>query len=359
MEDYQQLIEDVLVDATYKPNRTAVDTLSSFSQSYTVDLQEGFPLLTTKKMDTYRWHSLSHELDWYLEGEHHIRELQEETKIWDAWADEDGNLDTAYGRFWRRFPMPEDEAQLPGEHWADDEDWVQEDDGQTVFDQIQYLRDMLEENPASRRMVVTAWHPGNAAGSTLPPCHYTFACNVQDGELNTHLTQRSGDVGLGVPFNIASYSLLTHMLADDADLEVGEFSHTIVDAHLYCGKGERGQFYGDHLDELKTKIEQVQDEPETLGEQLTAKARSFLDRFQDDETVESYSDIADWIEHEAPPEDEPGHDHVPALLRQLDREPYDRPAIDTGDATLDAFDPAEITIQDYKSHPGIDLEVAE
>lgn len=359
MEAYHQLIEDVLEDATYKPNRTAVDTLSSFSQSYTVDLQDGFPLLTTKQMDTYRWDSLSHELDWYLSGEEHIRELREETKIWDAWADEDGHLDTAYGRFWRRFPMPQDEGQLPGEHWSDNEDWVHEEDGTKVFDQIQYLQDMLDENPESRRMVVTAWHPGNAAGSTLPPCHYTFACNVQDGELNTHLTQRSGDIGLGVPFNIASYSLLTHLLADETDLEVGEFSHTIVDAHLYCGKEERGAFYGEHLDELKEHIETVQDEPDGILETLQDTASSLWDRLTGDDRPETYSEIADWIEDNAPEEDEPGHDHVPHLLRQLDRDPYEKPRIETGDATIEDFDPEAISIEDYQSHPGIDLEVAE
>lgn len=359
MEAYQQLIEDVLDDATYKQNRTAVDTLSSFSQSYKVDLQEGYPLLTTKQMDTYRWNSMSHELDWYLSGQEHIRDLQEETTIWDAWADDDGQLDTAYSRFWRRFPMPDDEAQLPGEHWSDNDDWIIEEENGTVFDQIQYVRDMLQDNPESRRIVVTAWHPGNAAGSTLPPCHYTFACNVQDGELNTHLTQRSGDIGLGVPFNIASYSLLTHLLADDADLDVGEFSHTIVDSHLYCGKEQRGSFYDDHLEELKDKIETVHEDPETLQDKLFSKGKDFIDRFTDTETIESYSDIADWIEAEAPAEDEPGHDHVPQLLRQLDREPYDKPTLDIGNATVDDFDPEAISIKDYQSHSGIDLEVAE
>ncbi|MFW5964786.1 MAG: thymidylate synthase, partial [Natronomonas sp.] len=112
MRQYLDLVSDVLAEGTYKPNRTGVDTVASFSHHYEVDLAEGFPLLTTKKMDGYRWNSLIHELMWYLSGEEHIRNLREETKIWDAWADEDGHLDTVYGRFWRRFPVPDDAARL-------------------------------------------------------------------------------------------------------------------------------------------------------------------------------------------------------------------------------------------------------
>ena len=253
MRQYHDLVSQVLSAGTYEPNRTGVDTVAAFSHHYEVDLGEGFPLLTTKKMDGYRWNSLIHELLWYLSGEAHIRTLREETGIWDAWADDDGTLDTAYGRFWRRFPVPDDHGRLPGESWPDDAHrWTETEtapDGteRRVFDQIQYVLDTLRENPRSRRMVVSAWHPGNAAVSTLPPCHYTFVVNVQGDRLNVHLTQRSGDVALGVPFNLAAYSLFAHALAKRTDYEVGAFGHTIVDAHVYCGAGARGAWYADHL----------------------------------------------------------------------------------------------------------------
>ncbi|MFB6147791.1 MAG: thymidylate synthase, partial [Candidatus Nanohaloarchaea archaeon] len=205
--------------------RTSSDTISKFSESYTIDLQEGFPLLTTKDMSGFRWNSLIHELMWYFSGEHHIRELKEETGIWNAWADDDWNLPTAYGRFWRRFPVPDKEEQLEGEWWPNRDDWhgdaeswydlprekieevekwVNEEDGRLTFDQVQYAIDTLNgEHPYrsenSRRLVISAWHPANAAVSKLPPCHFTWVLNVQDGKLNTHLTQRSGDTALGIP----------------------------------------------------------------------------------------------------------------------------------------------------------------
>jgi len=133
MQEYLDLVDSVLTEGAYKPNRTGVDTVSAFSRHYEVDLQEGFPLLTTKQMDGYRWNSLIHEFLWYLSGEEHIRSLREETGIWDAWADDEGRLDTAYGRFWRRFPYPEE--GLDGETWPDeDHRWVNEDE--RTFDQI-------------------------------------------------------------------------------------------------------------------------------------------------------------------------------------------------------------------------------
>jgi len=153
MQQYLDLVDDTLSTGTYKPNRTGVDTIATFSGQYTVDLSEGFPLLTTKKMDGYRWNSLIHEVLWYLSGEEHIRDLREETKIWDAWADDEGRLDTAYGRFWRRFPVPDGVDALPGETWPKDAHrWVTVEEGpegveRRTFDQIQYVLDTLDENP--------------------------------------------------------------------------------------------------------------------------------------------------------------------------------------------------------------------
>ena len=173
MQEYLDMIQHVLTAGVRKVNRTGVATLSVFAYFYKVDLAKGYPLLTTKKM---YFDSMLHELNWYLSGEEHIRSLSEKTKIWDAWADDEGKLDTAYGRFWRRYPVPERAAQLDGENWG--ERWVSIDPvtGTRVFDQIQYIVDSLKEikknpeHPNLRRLVVSAWHPANAAISKLPPC---------------------------------------------------------------------------------------------------------------------------------------------------------------------------------------------
>ena len=333
MEQYLSLVDRVLREGTYKPNRTGVDTIAGFSYHYTIDLQAGFPLLTTKDLSGSRWNSLIHELIWYLSGEQHIRNLREETAIWDAWANEDGHLDTAYGRFWRRYPVPEESARLPGETWPEPDNQYLNEDG--TFDQIAYVLDQLENNPNTRRMVVNAWHPANAAVSKLPPCHYTFVFNVQDGKLNTHLQQRSGDIALGVPFNIAAYSLLTHAVAQQVDLEVGEFGHSIVDAHVYVGSGARGEWYGENLDALQERLEAVESRSE-------------------------YRDLREWVEQSAPPEESgEGYDHVPGLLTQLTREPRERPRIEIAEKALDDLEYEDFELADYDPAPGISFAVAE
>ena len=241
-EAYLGVVERVLRTGVRKPNRTGTDTIASFAEHYAVDLAEGYPLLTTKKVF---FASMLREVLWYLSGTDHIRELRRHTKIWDAWADESGNLQTAYGRFWRRFPVPAESAALGGEVWAeaDHPRTRREADGSLSFDQIGHVLDLLRTSPTSRRMVVSAWHPANAAVSRLPPCHYTFAFQVTpagDGPdlLNCHLTQRSADLALGVPFNLACYALLTRVLADACGLRPGRFAHTLVDAHVYVNHVE-------------------------------------------------------------------------------------------------------------------------
>ncbi|ELZ29227.1 thymidylate synthase [Halosimplex carlsbadense 2-9-1] len=332
MQQYLDLVREAIAEGTYKPNRTGVDTLSTFGAHYEVDLQEGFPLLTTKDLSGYRWNSLIHELLWYFSGEEHIRNLREETKIWDAWADDEGRLDTAYGRFWRRYPIPAE--GLEGESWPDDAHrWVNDDEN--TFDQFQYVLDTLRENPQSRRIVVNAWHPANAAVSTLPPCHYTFVFNVQDDRLNLHLTQRSGDIALGIPFNIAAYSLVTHIVAQRTGFEVGSFSHSVVDAHAYCGEGDRGEWYEANRAELRERMAAV-------------------------DGREGYAGVRDWILAEAPAE--PGTDnadHVPNLLAQLTREPRDRPTIEVADKPIDDLTYEDIAVRDYDPAPGLDFAVAE
>jgi thymidylate synthase len=231
MREYLDLVDRVLTRGTLKKNRTGIDTISSFAEHYQVDLLAGYPLLTTKKVN-YR--SMLHEVLWYLSGEDHIRNLRQHTKIWDAWADAEGNLDTAYGRYWRRFPSA---AWNAAEGRYDVEE----------VDQIGRVVQLLKSDPTSRRMVVTAWEPGNAHASKLPPCHYTFAFHVQGERLNCHLTQRSGDIALGIPFNLAAYALLTQILAQEAGLTPGLFSHTIVDAHIYLN----------HVDGLREQLKRA------------------------------------------------------------------------------------------------------
>jgi thymidylate synthase len=228
MREYLDLVERVLTTGSYKTNRTGIDTLSRFAEHYTVDMSKGFPLLTTKRVN---FKSMLYEVLWYLSGEDHIRNLRRHTKIWDAWADENGDLETAYGRYWRKFPSAQKNPETGTYEVVE-------------IDQIGRIIEILKTDPNSRRMVVTAWEPGNALNSKLPPCHYTFAFNVQDGKLNCHLTQRSGDIALGIPFNLAAYSLLTQILTQEAGLRQGLFSHTIVDAHIYVN----------HIDGLKEQL---------------------------------------------------------------------------------------------------------
>lgn len=269
MKQYLDMVKYVLDNGIKKQNRTGISTISVFGYFYKVDLNKGFPLLTTKKM---YFNSLVHELFWYLSGEEHIRNLRKHTKIWNAWADKDGKLETAYGRFWRRYPVPS--TGLKGENWNSKWIYYDQDSSYKVFDQIQYVIDTLKEiktNPTTpnlRRMVVTAWHPGNAAESKLPPCHYTFAFNVTGNKLNCHLTQRSGDIALGIPFNLASYALLTMMIAKETNFELGEFAHTIIDAHIY----------ENHIEKIK---EQLKRKPKPLPK-LQIADKPFDDlRFED------------------------------------------------------------------------------
>lgn len=254
MKEYLDLVKTVLNEGVRKQSRTGVDTISYFGAFYKVDLSKGFPLLTTKKME---WKSLLNEVLWYLSGEHHIRNLREHTKIWDAWADKNGRLQTAYGRFWRRYPVPETNAILDGEVYVNEKNpYVnREKNGVLVFDQVGWVINEIKTNPNSRRLVISAWHPANAAVSKLPPCHYTFTFNVNNGKLNCHLTQRSGDIALGIPFNLAAYSMLTQIIAQETKLDLGYFAHTIVDAHIYVAEKGSPTEKLDHLEGLKLQLE--------------------------------------------------------------------------------------------------------
>ena len=202
-------------EGTVKEDRTGTGTRSLFGAQMRFDLSAGFPVLTTKKLHLK---SIIHELLWFLSGDTNIRYLRENgVSIWDEWADEEGDLGPVYGYQWRSWPAP---------------------DGRCI-DQISGLLDQIRNNPDSRRLIVSAWNVPYIETMALPPCHCLFQFYVADGKLSCQLYQRSADVFLGVPFNIASYSLLVHMMAQVCELEVGEFVHTIGDAHLYLNHLEQ------------------------------------------------------------------------------------------------------------------------
>ena len=242
MKVYHDLVQRVLDHGVRKTNRTGTDTISNFAEYYKVNLSGGFPLLTTKKVF---FKSVILELLWYLRGEDHIRWLRDENNvhIWDAWADENGHVGPIYPVLWRRFPFLVEHKNENGTT-----QWRQEE-----FDQVQNAIQMLKTDPMSRRIVVSTWHPGLLPKMALPPCHIMYIFNVSDGKLNCHLTQRSGDIALGIPFNLACYSALTMAIAQEVGLEPGVFAHTIVDAHIYVN----------HIDGLK---EQLTRTPKALPE---------------------------------------------------------------------------------------------
>lgn len=209
MKAYQDLLKHILDNGTQKHDRTGTGTIACFGYQMRFDLQEGFPALTTKKLHL---RSIIHELLWFLQGDTNIQYLKENgVRIWDEWADENGDLGPVYGHQWRSWP---------------------DNDGGTV-DQIKNLIDMIKTNPDSRRLIVSAWNPADIPNMALPPCHCLFQFFVADGKLSCQLYQRSADTFLGVPFNIASYALLTMMVAQVCDLELGEFVHSFGDVHLY------------------------------------------------------------------------------------------------------------------------------
>lgn len=220
MKQYHDLLEHILQSGVKKEDRTGTGTISVFGYQMRFDLSEGFPCITTKKLHL---RSIIHELLWFLKGDTNIQYLKENNvSIWDEWADENGNLGPVYGSQWRSWPTAD------GRH----------------IDQIKQVIDQLKNNPDSRRIIVSAWNVGEIEKMALPPCHAFFQFYVAEGKLSCQLYQRSADTFLGVPFNIASYALLTIMLAQVCGLKPGDFVHTLGDAHLYSN----------HLDQAKLQL---------------------------------------------------------------------------------------------------------
>src|ERR671939_2196992 len=209
MNQYHDLLERILADGAEKHDRTGTGTLSVFGHQMRFNLSAGFPMLTTKRL---RLKAIVHELLWFLKGDTNIKYLRDNgVTIWDEWADANGDLGPVYGHQWRSWPAP---------------------DGRSI-DQIADVVDMIKRNPDSRRLIVSAWNPADVDKMALPPCHCLFQFYVAEGRLSCQLYQRSADLFLGVPFNIASYSLLTHMVAQQTGLDVGEFIWTGGDCHIY------------------------------------------------------------------------------------------------------------------------------
>jgi thymidylate synthase len=220
MKQYLDLMRHVLDNGTKKEDRTGTGTLSVFGHQMRFDLSEGFPLVTTKKCHLK---SIIHELLWFLTGDTNIKYLQDNgVRIWNEWADEEGNLGPVYGYQWRSWPKVNKDGSAAG-----------------YVDQISQIIDQIKNNPDSRRIIVSAWNVGEIENMALPPCHMMFQFYVADGKLSCQLYQRSADIFLGVPFNIASYALLTMMVAQVCELEPGDFVHTLGDAHLYSNHLEQ------------------------------------------------------------------------------------------------------------------------
>lgn len=252
MKQYLDLMQHVMDNGVLKENRTGIDTISTFGYQTRYDLAEGFPMVTTKKMHL---RSIIHELLWFLNGDTNISYLKEHgVRIWDEWADEQGNLGPVYGAQWRSWPTAS---------------------GETV-DQIEDLIKQIKENPDSRRLIISAWNVGEIENMALPPCHCLFQFYVANGKLSCQLYQRSADVFLGVPFNIASYALLTLMIAQVTGLEPGEFVHSFGDVHIYTN----------HIEQVQ---KQLQRSPKPLPQMtINPDVKSIFDFKFEDFTLEDY-----------------------------------------------------------------------
>ncbi|GAA4088224.1 thymidylate synthase [Mucilaginibacter panaciglaebae] len=252
MKQYLDLMRHVMETGTQKHDRTGTGTISVFGYQMRFNLAEGFPLVTTKKLHLK---SIIHELIWFLQGDTNIRYLKENgVRIWDEWADADGNLGPVYGYQWRSWPTP----------------------GGGHIDQISQIIDQIKNNPDSRRIIVSAWNVADVNQMALPPCHSLFQFYVADGKLSCQLYQRSADIFLGVPFNIASYALLTMMVAQVCDLELGDFIHTFGDAHIY----------NNHFDQVKLQLSR---DPRPLPTmKLNPEVKNIFDFKFEDFTLENY-----------------------------------------------------------------------
>jgi len=337
-------------NSRYKPNRTGIDSISLFGHQNEYDLSEGFPLLTTKKMGMK---NITHELIWFMSGSSNIKYLVDNNvPIWD---------DNAFDYYLKKQGL-EDLYQTYSEEWniakknyiskikEDDEFAIENGDlgpvygsqwrhwktsGDKEIDQFGNIIESLNKSPMSRRLIVSAWNPEEISNMALPPCHTLFHLNAVDGQLDLQLYQRSCDMFLGVPYNIASYAMLTQILAKEADLKPGRFIHTFGDSHFYCGADKRGEWYGKNLDKLKREVKFCQGS-------------------------EDYLHIKNWIEENAPPEPEgkEGQDHVTGILEQLTRTPNQCPKLEIAKKPFHELKYEDFKLTNYKSHDAIRRSMA-
>ncbi len=319
MQQYLGLIETILKDEStvYKPNRTGVDTISIFGAQAKYDLSEGYPLLTTKKLHTK---SIIHELIWFLGGNTNVKYLQDNgVRIWNEWADKEGELGPIYGYQWRSWP----------------------DYNSGHIDQLQNAVNKVKTNPNSRQNIVSAWNVAQINKMALPPCHvlYHIEVNERKGEkeLDLLMYQRSADIFLGVPFNKSQYALLTELIANETGLKAGFFVHTFGDLHIYCGAGKRGEFYQKNLETLKGMVRGVNKREDYISvhKELTDMLRS------------SGFTEPDYL------------DHVPQCIEQLAREPRVLPKLILDkQAGINTLKFEHVKIEGYDPHPHIRGDVA-
>lgn len=342
--------------------RTGMGTISIFGYQNRYNLEEGFPLLTTKKI---QFKSVVHELIWFIRGESNIKYLVDNNvHIWDdnafqyrlkklgldkkiqmysdEWfkqkgeyinkmkedknfANENGDLGPVYGTQWR--------------HWKA----FDENSGKIIeIDQLKNLIEEIKKNPSARRLIVSAWNPIEIPNMALPPCHTMFHINANEGKMDLQLYQRSCDMFLGVPFNIASYAMLTQIIAQQAGLEPRRFVHTFGDVHFYCGAGERAKWYKENFEELKNRV----------------KESGKLNNAPDYKT--NYLKILDWINKNAPEEEvgKEGQDHVTAILEQMSREPKSLPKLKIANKKFDELTIDDFVLENYNFHPVIKRSMA-
>ncbi len=341
----------VLTDkhTVYKPNRTGVDSISRFGGQTEYDLSEGFPLVTTKRVP---FKHIAHELLWFLSGDTNIRTLlRNGVHIWD---------DNAFHHFLRA-QCRDKEVRPYTQQWNDEKsafiNRVKNDDefarqygtlgdvygkqwrswktNSGEIDQLDKVVKMIRDSPNSRRQIISAWNPAEVDNMALPPCHSFFQFNVADGKLDCNMYQRSADMFLGVPFNVASYALLTHILAGQTGLKPGRFIHSFGDAHFYCGRGDRGAWYGRHLDKV---------------EEMLGKCSS----------PDDFLRLKTYIESVAPAEAglETGLDHVTGIIEQLARAPRKLPRLSIANKRLEDLTTDDFELSDYDPYPTIKRTMA-
>ncbi len=290
MKPYLDIVQHVLETGTRKTNRTGVDTISTFNVNYEVDLEKGFPLLTTKQVS---WKNIVIENLWFLSGSTDIRLLQKHgCKFWDPWADpETKKVPSAYGAFWRHFPTMQDSPTQKGDHIE-------------LNDQVAWVVDEIRHNPMSRRLVISAWSPGNAQNSQLPPCHAFWVLNTQydkngESHLCLHLTQRSADIALGVPYNIAGYAFLLSLICRFTGMKPGKFGHTLIDAHIYTAKADGSMAEYDHIPGLQKQLKRKTRALPTLSISDKIQNLSDINALLELETDEimAYFTLSDYTPH--------------------------------------------------------------